>query len=151
MDGEDTAIDFLSVYDFLALGTFYWASLVGERNADLWVPRTIPHWDNLWSPGVNKKGGRSSYGTENLSLPKFHPNPSSQTSGGSRAIKPSVPARALARTEDKGRPSQPHSPAPSHPNRWGWRWGGGGSWLKVIPCSHLLGLAETGRKSLDFY
>jgi hypothetical protein len=35
MDSEDTAMDFLSGDDFLALGTFYWASLVGERNADL--------------------------------------------------------------------------------------------------------------------
>jgi hypothetical protein len=33
MDDEDTAVDFLSGYDFFTLGTFYRASLVGERNA----------------------------------------------------------------------------------------------------------------------
>jgi hypothetical protein len=26
--------------------------LVGERNADLWVPCPSPHWENHWPPGV---------------------------------------------------------------------------------------------------
>jgi hypothetical protein len=34
VNGADIAMDFLSVFDFSTLGTSYWASLVGERNAD---------------------------------------------------------------------------------------------------------------------
>ncbi len=33
-------------------GTSYWASLVGERNADSWVPCLSPHLENRWSPGM---------------------------------------------------------------------------------------------------
>jgi hypothetical protein len=40
---------------FNTLGTFYWAFLVGERNADSWVPCPSPHWDNRWSPGMIRK------------------------------------------------------------------------------------------------
>ncbi len=33
-------------------GNFYWASSVGERNADSWFPCPSPYWDNRWSPRV---------------------------------------------------------------------------------------------------
>jgi hypothetical protein len=40
MDDGDTARDLLSGYDFFALGTYCWVSLVGERNADPLAPRS---------------------------------------------------------------------------------------------------------------
>jgi hypothetical protein len=35
----------------MILGTFYWASLVGEKNIDSGVPCPSPHWDSYWFPG----------------------------------------------------------------------------------------------------
>ncbi len=36
--GLDTSMDMLSIYALFNQGTFYWASLFGERNADSWLP-----------------------------------------------------------------------------------------------------------------
>ncbi len=87
MKAEDTAMDFLSGYDFFTLGTFYWASLDGERNMDPRVPCPSSPWGNLWSPGVNKERKRSSYMTENFSLPDNRILPNIQRKQGEKVIR----------------------------------------------------------------
>jgi hypothetical protein len=47
-------LDFVLFMGFTAPGTFYWDSLVGERNGDSQVPYPSPHWDNHWSWGMIK-------------------------------------------------------------------------------------------------
>jgi hypothetical protein len=91
-------VDILSIYAYFTLGTFYWASLVKERNHGFVSPLSQ-------SPLVPRKEEAIGLVIRLKTLFSYHPM--SHT-----------PACGMARTEDKRRLSQPNYLDPSRENRW---------------------------------